>query len=129
MGSKLKLVKPKHRAKVIKFSGDIQECIKSNYQDVEDKMQLKYLCSFIEYVCCLVEESYSKPSIENKKVNKKDEVLKHMSKFLNITLSEQDICIISDIIEDLHSSHRIKKVSYLAKTFFTLMKVFLKKDS
>jgi hypothetical protein len=126
--SNLKLLKPKNRAKVIQTFGEIQSFIAEIYGDIPDKSELKYLTSFIELVCCAIEEAYSKPTIENKKVSKKDEAFNQISKFLNIKLTEDDKKFIGNIIEDLHSSRRIKKVSYLQRTVFLLAKFFLKKD-
>lgn len=129
--SKLKYVKPKNKAKVIKGSVDIDQCIKDFYDSLSDseKQSLKLVPSFIEFVCRLVEERYSKKTAENKKIDKKQEVLKHIATFLKQTLSEADISAITNIIEDLHSSGRIKKVSFLfqrvlkigAKLFLSLL--------
>lgn len=127
--SNLKHIKPKNKAKVLQTAGEIQDYLTETYSDVSDKSSLKYLVSFILFVCCLVEEAYSKRSIHNKKIDKKEEVFTHMAKFLNVTLNEQDRKIIGEIIEDLHSSRRIKKVSFLQKTVFVLASVFLKKAS
>lgn len=126
--SNLKLIKPKNKAKTIQTFGEIQDFLTETYKDIADKSQLKYLVSFILFVCCLVEEAYSKDTPENKKISKKDEVFNHIAKFLNITLNDQDKKIIGEIIEDLHSSRRIKKVSLLQKTLFIVAKFFLKKD-
>jgi len=126
--SNLKLIKPKNKAKAIQTFGDIQDFLNETYKDIPDKTQLKYLVSFILFVCCLIEEAYSKKTPENKKVSKKEEAFNHINKFLNTPLNEQDKRIIGEIIEDLHSSRRIKKVSYLQKTLFIVAKFFLKKD-
>ncbi len=126
--SNLKLIKPKNKAKTIQTFSDIQEFLTETYKDIPDKSQLKYLVSFILFVCCLVEEAYSKNTPENKKISKKDEVFNHISKFLTVQLNDQDKKIIGEIIEDLHSSRRIKKVSFLQKTLFIVAKIFLKKD-
>lgn len=126
--SNLKLIKPKNKAKTIQTFSDIQEFLTETYKDIPDKSQLKYLVSFILFVCCLVEEAYSKNTPENKKIAKKDEVFNHISKFLNVQLNDQDKKIIGEIIEDLHSSRRIKRVSFLQKTLFIVAKIFLKKD-
>jgi hypothetical protein len=123
----LKHIKPKNKAKILKTASDIQIYLNDTYSDIPDKSSLKYVVSFILFVCCLVEEAYSKKKIENKKVNKKDEVFNHMSKFLNVTLNDQDKKIIGEIIEDLHSSQRIKKVSLLQKFTFFIASKFLKK--
>lgn len=126
--SNFKFIKLKNKAKVIKSFNDIQKHLSKQYEDVLDKSQLKFLTSFIEFVCCLVEEAYSKKSPENKKVSKRDEVLNHITKFLNIKLTEDEKRTIIDIIEDLHSSGRIKKVSCLTKTFYIISSFFLKKE-
>ena len=76
--SNLKLVKPKNKAKTIQTFGDIQEFLTDTYKDIPDKSQLKYLVSFILFVCCLVEEAYAKNTPENKKISKKDEVFNHI---------------------------------------------------
>lgn len=125
--SNLKLLKVKRKAKTIQTAKEIQDFILEMFGDVADKNELKYLISFIELVCCAIEEAYSKKTVENKKVCKKDEALSHIAKFLNIALTEQDKKTITGIIEDLHSSGRIKKVSYLHKTVFMFAKLFLKK--
>lgn len=124
----LKFIKPHNKAKSLQTRGDIQDYLSETYSDVSDKSSLKYLVSFILFVCCLVEEAYSnKNNIENKKIQKKDEVFNHIAKFLDVTLNEQDKKIIGEIIEDLHSSRRIKRVSFLQKTIFILANIFLKK--
>lgn len=125
--SNLKNIKPTNKAKIISTFGDIQEYLNETYHDVADKSTLKYLVSFILFVCCLVEEAYSKNSIQNKKIDKKEEVYKHIEKFLNTTLNAQDKQIVGEIIEDLHSSRRIKRVSFLQKTVLILANIFLKK--
>ncbi len=125
--SNLKNIKPKNKAKVIATFGDIQEYLNDTYSDVADKSSLKYVVSFILFVCCLVEEAYAKKSIQNKKIDKKEEVYKHIEKFLAVALNPQDKNIISEIIEDLHSSRRIKKISFLQKTVLILAHIFLKK--
>ena len=121
----LALVKPKTKSKVIQGTQFILEQIETNYTKIPNKADLKYLPSFILYVCCLVEEAYSnKKNLENGKLNKKEEVFKIIVEFIKANLTETDKKLISEIIEDLHTSGRIKRVSYLTKTFFHLSKVF-----
>lgn len=129
MGFKnLSLIKPTTKVKVVQGAQFILEQLETNYGKLPNKQDLKYLPSFILYVCCLVEEAYSnKNNLENGKLNKKDEVLKLVSEFIKIPLSEPDKKLIGEIIEDLHTSKRIKKVSYLSKTLYLLSKVFLNK--
>lgn len=125
--SNLKLIKPKNKAKTIQTSNDIQTFICDLYGSVSDKNELKYLSSFIELVCCAIEEAYGKKTVENSKVNKKDEAILQIATFLKVTLSDADKKMIGSIIEDLHSSNRIRRVSYVQKTVFLLAKFFLKK--
>lgn len=130
MGLKnLELLKPANKSKVVVNSTVILEYLERNFGKVSDKNNLKYLPSFILYVCCCVEETYSnKKNVENTKVNKKEEVLKLIAEFIKVQLNEQDKKLICEIIEDLHSSRRIKKVSYLSKSLFWLSKFFLKSE-
>lgn len=123
----MKLVKPKLQAEAVTDKSEIDCYIKSVYEGVTDKNALKFLPSFILFVCCVVEECYSKRSIHHSKIDKKEEVLKHISNFLAITLSEQDKSVLTAIIEDLHSSGRIKRVSRVQKMVFTIGSFFLKK--
>ena len=124
----LALVKPKTKSKVIQGTHFILEQIENNYSKIPNREKLKNLPSFILYVCCLVEEAYSnKKNLENGKINKKDEVLKIIGEFLQLALSEDDKVLITEVIEDLHTSGRIKKVSYLNKAFFHMSKIFLNK--
>lgn len=124
----MKLVKPKLQALAVTDKTEIDNYIKSVYEGIHDKQTLKFLPSFILFVCCVVEECYSKRSVHHSKINKRDEVLHHIAAFLGISLSEQDKTILISIIEDLHSSGRIKRVSMVQKMVFTIGNWFLKKD-
>ncbi len=129
MGLKnLELLKPSNKSKVILSSSVILEYLEKNYGKVPDKASLKFIPSFILYICCCVEEAYAnKKNIENAKVNKKDEVFKLIDEFLKLKLTEQDKKQITEIIEDLHSSGRIKKVSYISKSIYWLSSFFFVK--
>lgn len=124
----LAYIKPTNKCKVVKSTQAILDAINEHFGKHANKQELKLLPSFILYVCCLVEEAYaSKHNVENQKIDKKEEVIKLIAQFINASLSEPDKQVIANIIEDLHSSNRIKKVSYLSKTFFYVFKLFLKK--
>lgn len=126
MGLKqIQLVKPKSIALNIASFNEIQTYIDDTYKEVSDKSRLKYLSSFILFVCCIIEEAYQPRNIQNKKVDKKDEVIKHIATFLNVPLSEEERRVIGDIIEDLHSSRRIKRVAFIQKALFTIGSFFL----
>lgn len=124
----MKLVKPKLQAEAVMDKTEIDAYIKSVYEGVSDKQSLKFLPSFILFVCCVVEECYSKRSIHHTKIDKREEVLRHIASFLGISISESDKAILISIIEDLHSSGRIKRVSRVQRVIFTIGSFFLKKD-
>lgn len=124
----MKLVKPKLQALAVTDKSEIDGYISSVYDAIQDKKVLKFLPSFILFVCCVVEECYSKRSIHQAKINKKEEVIEHINRFLGSPLSEDDKAIVISIIEDLHSSKRIKKVSIVQKLAFTIGNFFLSKD-
>jgi RecG-like helicase len=122
----LKLVKPRLKAASLQTRDEINAYIQEIYETHTNKNELKYLSSFILFVCCCVEESYSKKSRQNKKVDKKIEVLEHIATFIAQPLSDADKRIIEEIIEDLHSSKRIKRVSFIDKLVFTIGNFFFK---
>jgi hypothetical protein len=124
----MKLVRPKLQAHAITDKTEIDNYIKSVYDGIVDKNSLRYLPSFILFVCCVVEECYAKKTIHNSKINKRDEVLQHICNFLGTPFSETDKNIIISIIEDLHSSGRIKRVSFVSKLIFNLGSWFLKNN-
>lgn len=70
----IKLVKPKNMALNIASFNDIQSYITDTYKDVSTKGALKFLPSFILFICCIIEEAYYPRNLQNKKVDKKDEV-------------------------------------------------------
>ena len=123
----MKFVKPKLQALAVMDKSEIDTYIKSVYESIPDKVCLKFLPSFILFVCCVVEECYAKRSIHQCKIDKKIEVLQHINTFLNTNISDNDKTIITSIIEDLHSSGRIKRVSRVQKMVFTIGSFFLKK--
>lgn len=123
----MKLVKPKLQALAVTDKTEINNYITSVYEGIHDKQSLKFLPSFILFICCVVEECYSKKSIHHAKIDKLSEVIEHISQFMGSQLSENEKTIISSIVEDLHSSGRIKKVSIVQKIVFMIGSFFLKK--
>jgi hypothetical protein len=123
----MKLVKPNLQALAVTDNCVLDDFLLSVYEGITERQSLKFLPSFILFVCCVVEECYSKRSVHHSKIDKRAEVLKHVSSFLSVQLSETDQTIISSIIEDLHSSKRIKRVSMVQKVVFTIGSFFLKK--
>ena len=65
--STMRMIKPKLQAETITNKTEIDNYIKSVYDGIVDKSTLKYLPSFILFVCCVVEECYSKRSIHQSK--------------------------------------------------------------
>lgn len=122
----LKLVRPVLKAASLQTRDEINAYIQEIYGTHINKTELKYLSSFILFVCCCVEESYSKKSRQNKKIDKKIEVLEHIATFISQPLSDADKRIIEEIVEDLHSSKRIKRVSFIDKLVFTIGNFFFK---
>lgn len=123
----MKLVKPKLEALAVMDKTEIDSYIQSVYEGITDKQSLKFLPSFILFVCCVVEECYSKRSVHHAKIDKRAEVLQHINSFMGTHITDSDKTVISAIIEDLHSSKRIKRVSTVQKLVFTIGSFFLKK--
>jgi hypothetical protein len=123
----VKLVKPKNLLKVLIRSGNIIDYVVETVGSIPDLEKQKFNISLIRYICEIVENTngHSKPSIEGTKVNKKDVVFTILQKLFP-SLSENDKLIIDGIIEDLHSSGRIKKVKRIWLLFVKLRSFFLK---
>lgn len=133
MGKKsMHLVKPKLEASSIMDKTEIDKYIRDVYSGIiynekADRKTLKFLPSFILFVCCCVEECYSKKTIHTSKIDKLAEVIYHIDTFLQEGLTDEDRQIICRIIEDLHSSGRIKRISMVQKFIFHIGNFFLKK--
>lgn len=126
----MKLVKPTLQAQDLADRSEIFAYIKDTYSGVENKASLKYLPSYVLFVCCVIEQVYDKKTKHGSKINKRDEVMYHLNQFFRIycheDLTEEEKNIIINIIEDLHSSNRIRKISLVQKFVFTLGNWFLK---
>jgi hypothetical protein len=135
MGKKsMHMIKPKLEASSIMDKTEIDKYIRDVYSgiiynDKADRKTLKFLPSFILFVCCCVEECYSKKSVHTSKINKRDEVIGHIDSFLQEALTDDDREIIVRIIEDLHSSGRIKRISIVQKFIFHIGNFFFKKNA
>ena len=128
MGFKnLKLIKPTTKSRVIQSPQFILDQLETHFGKVQVKADLKFVPSFILYVCCLIEEAYSNKDYK-KKINKLDELFKILEQFFSIQLNIQERNVITEIVEDLNTSKRIKKVSYLSKSFFYISNFFLLKS-
>jgi hypothetical protein len=118
------LVKPENFLRTLILIRDISIVMKDKLKDIDLDTHKKNP-DFILYVCNIIENSYTKKNIEDKKINKKD-IFFLIFKELNIEISEDDKKVIDDIIEHLHSSRRIRKISnYILLKYF--INFFLKK--
>ena len=120
----VELVKPKSLLKVLIRSGDVIEYVVNTLQKIPDLENQKFNLSLIRYICEIVENTnvYSSKTVALEKTNKKDVVFSILQK-LYPNLTEEDKKIINGIIEDLHSSGRIKMVKR-SKLIFTKIKGF-----
>jgi len=121
----IKLIKPKNIIKNLKRSGDIIQFILDSLKDLPELEKQKHNPDLILYICKVVENSFTKKTIADAKINKKDTVILTIKKLIP-SITEQDKIIIDGIIEHLHSSGRIKKISSL-KIAVNYITSFLKK--
>ena len=100
----------------------VKESIKSISPDRIDPSLLRFICN-------IVENSYSKKSITDNKINKKKIVVDVYIILKPSANSADDRAMLDRMIEDFHSSGQILKVSRL-KYYYKLLKnqLFAKKD-
>ena len=122
MGLKqIKLVKPKSIALNIASFNEIQSYIDDTYKDVSEKSRLKYLSSFILFVCCIIEEAYQPRNLQNKKVDKKEEVMKHIEAFFEAKKRNELLVILLKTytaVEELSVYHLLTKPYLPLEVFF-----------
>ena len=128
MGSQnLSLIKPTSKSKTIQGHSLILQEVKKHYDMLPNKHTLLYVPSFLLYIASLIEECYkNKRNLDNGKVDKKNELFLIVGEFLNVSLTEEQRRIISEIVEDLHSSNRIKPFRIHSQLFHHVSKFFLK---
>lgn len=98
-----KLVVFKHSLHKHKTEAEVGSCVIQQISLLGDLKKFKFDCEFVLYVCNLVEHLVS-----NNKLNKKAIVLNVISSVFNLNLNEVEV--ISQMIEFLHSNNLIKKI-------------------
>lgn len=120
----LKLIQPKNSLKNSQTASQLVAHIVEELKDVSDLVKKKNDPEFIKYVCNLVENVF----VEHKKqkVNKKEIALQIIQKVIPI-LTDDDKKVIDTIIEFLHSSKQIKRVSSVKIASYKLVHFFSSK--
>lgn len=119
------LIEPKNLLKTLHRYGVLIEFVVKTLKNIPELENHKHNPDLILYICKVVENTFKKKTIADEKINKKDTVIQIIMKLIP-TITEQDKIIIDGIIEHLHSSGRIKKVSSL-KVAVNFITSFLKK--
>ena len=108
----LDLVKLKRSVAKLKSEGDLVNEILSRLNQIADVPALCKDPEFILYVCNLLENnSYS----GTKKLDKKDLAIKIIVQLNPAVNNNQDIQLISNLIDFLHSNKKIRKLNELKK--------------
>ena len=108
----LDLVKLKRSVAKLKSEGDLVNEILSRLNQIADVTALCKDPEFILYVCNLLENnSYS----GTKKLDKKDLAIKIIIQLNPAVNNNQDIQLISNLIDFLHSNKKIRKLNELKK--------------
>jgi translation initiation factor 2B subunit (eIF-2B alpha/beta/delta family) len=106
------MVKPKNLLSALKSTCDLEAYIIDSLKGIDANSQ-KFNPDLILYVCNVIENwfyKYSK-SVADEKISKKDIVIKILKKLVpSISTAEETVII--QIIEYLHSSGKIKAVSF-----------------
>lgn len=118
------LVKLSGSSSVEVLIGEIVGFVNQNIKKVSpDKIDL----SLLRFICNIVENSYNKKDVVDKKIDKKKVVLDVYLVLKPQCNNVEDKNIISNLIEDLHTSQQIAKVSNFRYYWKVIKKHFLSK--
>ena len=125
----------KFQSSLVKLSGSssvdalISEIVSYIRETMKNISPDKIDPSLLRFICNVVENSYSKKSISDNKIDKKKVVLDVYCTFKPYANNPDDRIMLDKLIEDLHTSGQILKVSRL-KYYYKLVKIqlFAKKE-
>ena len=125
----------KFQSSLVKLSGSssvdalINEIVSYIRESIKNISPDKIDPSLLRFICNVVENSYSKKSISDNKIDKKKVVLDVYCTFKPYANNADDRIMLDKLIEDLHTSGQILKVSR-PKYYYKLVKnqLFAKKE-
>ena len=125
----------KFQSSLVKLSGSssvdalINEIVSYIRETIKNVSSDKIDPSLLRFICNVVENSYSKKSIVDNKIDKKKVVIDVYIILKPSANSADDRLMLDKLIEDLHTSGQILKVSRL-KYYYKLVKnqLFAKKE-
>ena len=125
----------KFQSSLVKLSGSssvdalINEIVSYIRQSIKNISPDKIDPSLLRFICNVVENSYSKKSISDNKIDKKKISIDVYCIFKPSANNADDRIMLDKLIEDLHTSGQILKVSRL-KYYYKLIKnqLFAKKE-
>ena len=125
----------KFQSSLVKLSGSlsvdalIDEIVSYIRQSIKNVSAAKIDPSLLRFICNVVENSYSKKSVEQNKIDKKKIAIDVYCILKPIANSADDRAMLDSLIEDFHTSGQILKVSRL-KYYYKLVKnqLFAKKE-
>jgi len=125
----------KFQASLVKLSGTasvdvlINEIVDYVNENVKKMSPDKIDLSLLRFLCNVVENSYNKKDVVDGKVNKKQIVIDVYIILKPQCNNQEDKNILDKLIEDLHTSKQILKVSRI-RYYYKLLKnhLFLKKE-
>ena len=118
------LIKPKNYLKTLILIRDISMLLRDKLKDIDLEKNILNP-DIILYICNILENSYNKKNVADKKINKKQVVI-DIIKNLIPNVSPDVLLQIDTLIEHLHSSGSIIKISTIMKMFH-LSKFFFQK--
>ena len=125
----------KFQSSIVKLSGSssvdalIDEIVSYIRQSIKNVSAAKIDPSLLRFICNVVENSYSKKSVEQNKIDKKKIAIDVYIILKPSANSADDRAMLDRLIEDFHTSGQILKVSRL-KYYYKLVKnqLFAKKE-
>ena len=123
----------KFQASLVKLSGAssvevlIADIVSFVNENIKKQSPDKIDPSLLRFICNIVENSYNKKDVVDKKIDKKKVVLDVYLVLKPQCNNVEDKNIISNLIEDLHTSQQIVKVSNFRYYWKIIKKHFLSK--
>lgn len=98
------------------FKNDFIEFVKENFKNIDQSNDTKIDRSLLRNLCNIVESTYNKKNVVDEKLDKKKLVIDVYFLLKPLSNNDTDKKILEGLIEDLHNTGQIKKISLKRRT-------------
>ena len=120
-------VEPKNQMDETTLFANANDRFYQKYKNITNLQEYKLNIDFIRHACNIVENLYDKTSHKTSKKTLVIEMLKNcLSRVKNVNYTEDELKIINQTIESLHSQGKIKKIRVSKRLLKSIINFFLK---